>query len=346
MGQVLDLEVIELRWRNHAAERYSGAEARASAADVPALVAEVRRLQADLEKVSVEAWGEGVEDQIAATEASGEAALTRARDEKLIQVETARNDAVRALEVLRHGGREITSNDIDDVATILSSSMFPAGESPWPEVPRPSQALPEATSVAPVAVHVDHSKHGRVTAEDTPNMSHCPCLGGVLTEECYEAGCGYCATTVRPHVTRRRSVEREVIARVRSMVGALDGQATDDAVQRVVDERAWIYNLTVGPNVPADQREHVDTILTAERERLDAYRRRATAAEAEVERLRLLYQQCAHCKASLQEPEGPPYCTDCRVTDEEHSVWEDECEALQKRATEALRTASARKEGT
>lgn len=41
-----------------------------------------------------------------------------------------------------------------------------------------------------------HDAHGRASAEDSPNLSHCPCCGPVATptrRACAESGCGYCA---------------------------------------------------------------------------------------------------------------------------------------------------------
>lgn len=39
-----------------------------------------------------------------------------------------------------------------------------------------------------------HDNHGRESAEDYPNLTHCPCTGmnRALQQECAEAGCGYC----------------------------------------------------------------------------------------------------------------------------------------------------------
>lgn len=45
-----------------------------------------------------------------------------------------------------------------------------------------------------------HLTHGRITPEDTPNLSHCPCHypGNEVTMEiCARNGCGYCALTLK-----------------------------------------------------------------------------------------------------------------------------------------------------
>lgn len=44
-----------------------------------------------------------------------------------------------------------------------------------------------------------HATHGRESAEETPNMTHCPCCRPGNEQEmfsCAKAGCGYCSLIV------------------------------------------------------------------------------------------------------------------------------------------------------
>jgi len=59
-----------------------------------------------------------------------------------------------------------------------------------------------------------------------------------------------------------------------------------ERAEKAENERAWLYNIAAGADVPADRREEVDAILAAERERLDSLRERAEAAERELAELR------------------------------------------------------------
>lgn len=42
----------------------------------------------------------------------------------------------------------------------------------------------------------------------------------------------------------------------------------------------------------------------------------------EVERLRRMFLECWHCKAALIEPESPPHCDDCGISDDELHEWD------------------------
>lgn len=53
----------------------------------------------------------------------------------------------------------------------------------------------------------------------------------------------------------------------------------------IESERAWIYNVTISPNVSEAYREDVNAILKLERERLDSFRQRMQVAEARVKAL-------------------------------------------------------------
>jgi hypothetical protein len=88
-----------------------------------------------------------------------------------------------------------------------------------------------------LSMTTDHDTHGRVTADDYPNMSHCPCCGGVRQAECSKAGCGYCAAASAPAPTEAdieallsgaAQQPRDLAGRIRALVQEYAGRWADD----------------------------------------------------------------------------------------------------------------------
>jgi len=53
-----------------------------------------------------------------------------------------------------------------------------------------------------------HEAHGRESADDYPNATHCPCVGvapPATQEECAEAGCRYCIHSQARDLKRRKA---------------------------------------------------------------------------------------------------------------------------------------------
>ena len=56
----------------------------------------------------------------------------------------------------------------------------------------------------------DHATHGRESAEDYPNRTHCPCVGVAPWADrvnCALTGCGYCAIQVKLKKSKRREAD-------------------------------------------------------------------------------------------------------------------------------------------
>lgn len=52
-------------------------------------------------------------------------------------------------------------------------------------------------------------------------------------------------------------------------------------------------------------------------------RQRVSELEAEVERLRILHNECAQCGAALYDCTEPPHCENCVVGEDERQAWEE-----------------------
>lgn len=64
-----------------------------------------------------------------------------------------------------------------------------------------------------------HATHGRVSVEDSPNYTSCPCTGKELEDECARYGCAYCAIGIR---SRFRSGNHPLRVRNRELKAELD----------------------------------------------------------------------------------------------------------------------------